>query len=294
MQRHSVIATYFSPKLGLALGLALFAAPAVAQETQSASFATTAPQSYELLQAIGLYDVLEIMSVEGISNADALESDMFPGQGGPAWSGMVANIYANDRLVSDFEAAWDQDLFDEDQLAALISYFTSDTGTKIIEGEVLARRAFMDEEVEEAANEIYARRLDDRDSRIDQLDDFISTNGLVDLNVAGALNSNFAFYRGLTDGGAFEVEMPEALMLAEVWGQEPEIRDSTTTWLYSYQLMAYNGLSDAEFATYIDLSKTDEGRALNRALFQAFDVVFEGVSYDLGRAASVFMTGDDI
>lgn len=292
MQRQFVFAT--------GLGLALLAgpvttAPALAQEASTpASFATTQPQTYELLQAIGLYDVLEIMSVEGVANAADLENDMFAGQGGAAWAGMVANIYAQPRLVADFEAAWDVTSLDEAALAELIAYFDSETGVKLIEGELLARREFMDKEVEAAANEIYTQSLSDEDPRIAQLDTFISANGLIDLNVAGALNSNFAFYRGLTDGGAFEMELPEELMLAEVYGQEPEIRANTTLWLYSYQLTAYSGVSDEEFQTYIDLSATQAGRALNIALFQAFDRVFESVSYDLGRAASVFMTGDDI
>lgn len=287
MQRQTVFAT------GLILAIA--ATPAFAQEaSQPASFATSAPQTYELLQSIGLYDVLEIMSVEGIGNADDMENDMFPGQGGPAWSGMVANIYAQDRLITDFEAAWDPEIFDAEELDSLIAYFTSETGMKLIEGEVLARRAFMEDGVEEAANDIYTQRLAEEHPRLEQLDAFISANGLIDLNVAGALNSNFAFYRGLTDGGAFEVELPEELMLAEVWGQEPEIRANSTLWLYSYQLLAYDGVSDEDLQSYIDLSRTDAGRRLNRALFAAFDVVFEDVSYDLGRAASVFMTGDDI
>jgi hypothetical protein len=49
--------------------------------------------------------------------------------------------------------------------------------------------------------------------------DFIEANDLVERNVSGALNSNFAFYRGLSDGGAFEVEIPEELMLPRSGGR---------------------------------------------------------------------------
>ena len=129
--------------------------------------------------------------------------------------------------------------------------------------------------------------------RLELLEAFNDANSLVDLNVAGALNSNFAFYRGLADGDAFEIDLPEDIMLAEIWGQEPEIREETVLWLYSYQLMAYDELSDADVQAYIDLSESPAGQALNRALFAAFDAMFEAVSYDLGAAAALFVAGEE-
>jgi hypothetical protein len=128
-----------------------------------------------------------------------------------------------------------------------------------------------------------ARPSPSEDPRIDLLTDFIETNDLVERNVSGALNSNFAFYRGLSDGGAFEVEIPEELMLAEVWGQEPELRRDTIEWLYSFQLSAYSGLEDADIEAYTAFSATDAGAALNAALFAAFDTVFNQLSYELGE-----------
>jgi hypothetical protein len=60
------------------------------------------------------------------------------------------------------------------------------------------------------------------------------------------------------------VEIPEELMLSEVWGQEPELRRDTIEWLYSFQLSAYSGLSDADIEAYTAFSATDAGNGAER------------------------------
>ncbi|RMA41434.1 DUF2059 domain-containing protein [Rhodophyticola porphyridii] len=286
-----------------ALMLPAFTAPGVAQTTPDAplqaqvvpnsALARENPDLHALFQAMGLYDVLEIMSIEGIEYGQDLEAEMFPGQGGAAWRAIVSRIYNLDRLTSAFETALPADAFSEEEFADLAAFFASDIGQRIVEGEVVARREIMDPVVEEAANIIYREELAAMSPRLELLETFNDANSLVDLNVAGALNSNFAFYRGLADGDAFEIDLPEDIMLAEIWGQEPEIREETVLWLYSYQLMAYDELSDADLQAYIDLSNSSAGQALNRALFAAFDAMFEAVSYDLGAAAALFVAGEE-
>jgi hypothetical protein len=78
-------------------------------------------------------------------------------------------------------------------------------------------------------------------------------------------------------------------MLAEVWGQEPELRRDTIEWLYSFQLSAYAGLQDADIEAYSAFSATPAGANLNAALFAAFDEVFNQLSYELGEAAAGFI-----
>jgi hypothetical protein len=287
--------------LSLSLSLVPLAAPgpvsAQSREAQvmvpDTALAETAPELRAALADFGLYDVLQIMSVEGIAAAADMETDMFPGRGGSAWPAVVAGIYATDRLIEDFEAALPLEGFTPEIVADLQDFASSDLGQRIVAGEVETRRAFIEPEVEEAANQIAADALQAGDPRLDLLRTFIEANDLIDRNVSGALNANFAFFRGLADGDGLQVEMPEDLMLAEVWGQEPEIRADTMEWLLSYQLAAYAGLSDADMEAYIAFSQSDAGRAFNRGLFVAFDAMFERVSYDLGRAAAVFIAGED-
>ena len=84
----------------------------------------------------------------------------------------------------------------------------------------------------------------ERDPRLDLLDRFAEANDLIEENVSGALNSNLAFYRGMSEGGAFTgAEMTEEEMLSEVWSQEDDIRAETAGWLYPFLMLAYESVS---------------------------------------------------
>lgn len=271
-------------------------APAAAQDAQMpipGSLAEEAPDLHALFDVMGMYDVLEIMANEGTLGAQDLEEELFPGEGGAAWLAMTTRIHSADRITGMFEEAYPRDRLGAEAIADLTEFFASDAGQRLVEGEIAARLAFLDAETEEAATEIYRMQRAANDPRLDQLEAFIDANDLVERNVMGALNSNFAFYRGLADGNAFDVPMPEDLMLAEVWSQEPDLRRRTIDWLYGYQIMAYSDASDADLDAYIAISETEAGRALNAALFDAFDAVMAQLSYDLGAAAAVFIAGED-
>lgn len=286
----------------VALGLSTQALPSLAQtapigEAQvilpETEFSAEQPQLRAVFEMMGLYEILGVMSSEGIESAAEMEADMFPGQGGTAWPAVVAALYSADRLIADFEAAVPRDAITEPLLAEIEAFFQSDLGQTIAAGEITARRAFLEPGVEDAARDMATRAIAEEDARLEILTEFITANELVERNVTGALNASFAFYRGLADGEAFEAEIPEELMLAEVWGQEPEIRQSTTEWLYAYQMLAYTDLSEEDLQAYVAFSMTPAGNALNSVLFTAFDAMFERVSYDLGKAAAVFIAGEE-
>jgi hypothetical protein len=283
------------PALALALAGALAPQQVTAQTApeMSAPLAERAPEVVEMLEALRLYDVLAIMSTEGIEAAMTLEADMFPDNGGAPWALEANRIQGPDRIISLFEEAFPLDLMSQDDVARVTAFFTAEPGVRIADAEVAGRRAFLEPGVEELANDAFREAIGAEDPRLDLLTAFIETNDLVERNVSGALNSNFAFYRGLSEGGAFEVEIPEELMLSEVWGQEPELRRDTIEWLYSFQLSAYSGLEDADIEAYTAFSATDAGTALNAALFAAFDTVFNQLSFELGLAAAGFIVGED-
>jgi hypothetical protein len=283
----------------LPLSLGMIASPIIAPAVQAqttpvdAPLAERAPEVHEMLQALGMYEVLDIMASEAMVSATQLETDLFPGQGGPAWDALATRLNAADRMAAAFEAAFPLDRISPEEVAQVTAFATAEPGRSIVEAELAARRAFLTPAIEDEAQIRFRERAAAGDPRIDLLTRFIAANDLVERNVSGALNSNYAFFRGLTDGGAFEVEMPEDLMLAEVWGQEPEIRADTIEWLYSFQLAAYDRLTDADLEAYIAMSETPAGQAMNAVLFQAFDTMFETMSYDLGQAAAIFIAGED-
>jgi hypothetical protein len=134
----------------------------------------------------------------------------------------------------------------------------------------------------------------DMDPRLALIRDFAVAGDLIEMNVAGAMNANLAFYQGMADSGGAAAEMTEEEILSDVWGQEPQVRADTEEWLFPYLVMAYEPLSDEDLEAYTAFWESAAGKRLNTALFAAFDVVFTDISRDLGRAAARQMQGDDI
>lgn len=247
-----------------------------------------------LVDVLMLGDVITIMHEEGVEYALGLESEMFPGRGGQVWGDSVAELYDRDLMEAVFVERLAQEFRDSAQIDAVIDFFGSERGQRILELEVTARRAMLDDSVDEAARERAEELRASGDPLVDRLRAFAEANELVDSNVAGAMNSNFAFYYGLIDGGAIGYDMTEDQVLADVWGQEEAIRAETETWLYSYLALAYQPLGPDDLEAYTAFSLTPEGRALNRALFAAFDTLFTGISRNLGLAAARHLSGQDI
>lgn len=269
--------------------LVLASGPGVAQTAPEIS-----PELQALFAAVEMEENFEILAEIGLEDAVDLEETLFPGRGGAAWRGILSGHYRAAPLQQVFVESFPQDRMSAAEISAATRFFASDLGQRIIAGELEAWRAISDEETETAANDVYFRMLEENAPRIEQLTRFNEVNGFVDLNVSGALNSNYAFYRGMSDAGAYEQALPPAMMLNEVWGQEPEIRRNTVLWLYSFQVMAYEDLTDAEMEAYIAFSETPAAQAYNAALFAGFDAVFETMSYRLGTTAALFMSGDTL
>lgn len=246
-----------------------------------------------LVEAMGLPEVVEIMHQEGLRYGGTIEDQMFPGGGGPAWRAAVTAAYDPVAMDKVLRARMAETL-PEAVVADSEAFFGSDRGRRIIALEVSARRALLDPGVEAEARAAAEAMRMDGGPRVDLVGRFADANQLVDQNVAGALNANLAFYQGLDRGRAFADGMTEAEMLAEVWGQEPEVRTDTEAWVYSYLLLAYAPLSDEDLEAYIAFSETEAGQALNRALFGAFDGMFTGISRDLGLAAARFMASQPL
>lgn len=260
-----------------------FAAPAHAQDSDPDAL-------FDLLR---LPEVIEIMREEGLAYGETIGSDLFAGEPTDRWNDTVEAIYDYDVMIGlvreDFAAS-----LDGADLGPMLSFFGSEQGQTIVELEVGARRALLDEAVEEASEEAVARAAEDSDPRLALVREFIETNDLIEANVAGSLNSNLAFYAGLLDGNAFGGALSEDQILTDVWSREGEIRDNTTEWLNAFLFMAYQPLEDADLQAYIAFSETQAGAQINTAMFDSFDRLFTGISRSLGRAAASEMTTQDL
>lgn len=272
----------FAPLAAVAI---LIAAPAAAASDEVAA----------LEAALKLPDVFEVMSQEGHAYGAQLEADMFPGSGGAAWSAAVAQIYAVDRILPRFSEEFEAELARTGaDTAAMLDFFASDLGQKVTTLEISARRALLDEAVEDASRLRYDEMRVAGDPQVARVEEFVAVNGLIEANVSGAMNANYAFYQGLGDAGALGPEMTEDDILGEIWSQEDVIREETDIWIHSYLVMAYAPLSEAEMRDYIAFSQSAAGQALNAALFAGFDAVFVDVSRQLGRAAGGILAGRDL
>lgn len=264
----------------------VLATPTFAQDTEADKIA-------DLYEVLALPELLSIMSKEGMSYGADIAADLLPGDPGPEWTELVGAIYDIDRMEARVKADFAADLEGGD-IDAMLAFFTSEPGRTIIQLEVSAREALLDEAVEEASIEAAGIALADDDPRMEMIKTYAATNSLVEANVVGAMNANYAFYTGLMDGGAFGQSLSEDEILADVWSQEPEIRKNTSEWVYSFLFMAYQPLEDADIEAYIAFSDTEAGQDINNALFTAFDGMFVDISRNLGRASSRFMSRQEL
>ena len=248
-----------------------------------------------LARTMRIGDMLEVMRDEGLDYGKSLETDMFGGNAGPSWPRTLSGIYDPVAMQSRIEAVLLQHFAnDAATLAEVEAFFSSEQGQKIVMLEVEARRAMLDDAAKEAAELGAMQMTEDRDPRMDLLRRFAEVNDLIEMNVAGAMTSNLAFYQGMASEGAFDKDMTEDQIMADIWAQEPEVRADSEKWLMSFLTLAYEPLGDADLEAYIVFSESSSGQRLNSALFAAFDDVFRQISHALGAAAAKEMQGQDI
>lgn len=251
------------------------------------------PRAEAMLSSLGAERMIELMRIEGLDYGAELSDDLFPGLGGARWEELVSDIYDVDRMMDVFVEGFVEN-FDEENYAPVEDFYATDLGKEVVALELATREAFLEEAVEDAAKESIIDFEENRPDTFGQIAEFIELNNLIDENVIGALNANYAFMVGLSDGGGFPTALTESQILADVWAQEPEIRQNSTEWLFAYLLMAYSSLPQDDMETYLELSRTEAGQGLTRALFHGFDDMFVQISRELGLAASRFMAGQEL
>ncbi|WP_290689719.1 MULTISPECIES: hypothetical protein [unclassified Haematobacter] len=282
--------------LVLSLVLAFPAATVTPVRAEGAPIATSRAEVTLLLEALHIDETLDTLRQEGLAYGASIEEDLFPGRGGNRWAELVASIYAPERLKQDFLAGFAPAFLRmgaADRQAAQM-FFAGALGQKVVMLENEARVAQLDEAVEDASRDRAEEMIAQEDPRVALIDRFVEANDLTEANVVGALNANIAFYAGLNEGRAFGSPLSQEDILKDVTSQADDVRQETEDWLYSYLLMAYQPLTDAELERYTAFTLTPAGQGLNRALFAAYDGLFDGVSHDLGRNAARFLSGQDL
>lgn len=250
-------------------------------------------QMTRITDLLYLRDYLAISRREGLDDSMNVAAEMLGHPPGAMLRGQIDHIHDGPRLLESLRQTMQQAL-PEQHRDKVLNFLGSALGQRIMEVELTARRAFSDPDIETAATAAWlqAEETPDQQPVLDRIDELSQILDLTERNIAGALNAQFQFYRGLSDGGA--MKMDEQDMLAEVWSQEPDLRTETENWLGGYLFMAYAPLSSQDMQGYIDFSRSPAGQALNAALFQAFNAMYDEQSYLLGRLIALNMTAQDI
>lgn len=249
----------------------------------------------DLEQALLLPELMAAVQDEGRAYGQDLEDQFLAGNGGSSWHAEVARIYDPARLLPIVDGVLRQELAGRPaDIGALVGFFRSDLGRRIVTLELSARRALQEDAIEEAAHATLDRMEANNDSRLRLLRDYVAQNDLVELNVVSALNANVAFLRALSLASAAGDRMPQVEILAQVRAQVEDVRRETDLWMMTFASLAYAPLSDDELRSYADFSRSKAGIALNNALFTAFDTVFSQVSGELGQAVGRWIAGTNL
>lgn len=242
----------------------------------------------KLARALHLDQVMEILRYESQQQRVELDETLLDNKGGAFFQAQLDDIYDPVWMQSQITTAFEQKLTDS-QLDHAILFFESDLGRTIVSLENSARRAIVDETIEQMARETY--ESGPRDTTFFRLvDEYIQVNDLVEQNVQGSLSADFSFFRGLD----LEAGMDDSELLAELLSQKDTKTAETRIWLYSFLLMAYRPLDEAQLRENIAFSRTDAGRALNAALFSGFDQMFDTISFQMGRTVAQVLDGSDL
>ena len=244
-----------------------------------------------LIELMRIGDTVEVMRKEGLRYGAEIGAEMLPDIPNDDWERTVSRIYDAEKMEAVITQGFETALEGE-ALGPLVDFFESELGAEIVELEISAREAFLDEETEVAAMDAFEMARGDETELYQQVETIIADSDLVEYNVMGAMNANLMFYRGLADGGA--IDLGESDMLADVWAQEPDIRAESEAWLGSFLMMAYRPLDADELEAYAELYRTPEGRVLNTAVFNAYDRMYDEISYLLGQAVAEQMRSEEL
>lgn len=257
---------------------------ALALTTGAAALAQEEGPSAALYDALRMDEFIAVMAEEGVAHGEDVATSML-GTAPPDWSLTVQRIYDADRMEAALRAGLDAALAGVDMTPAIV-FFTTEPGRSLLGHEIAARRALLDPDIEAAAQEAAALAMADATPRLELVRRYVEANDLIETNVANGLNSSYRFFMGMMAGGALEQGMTEADILADLWTQEDSYRATTAEWVYSFLLLAYSPVSDADLETYVAFSESPAGVALNAAMFALFEDIYGDISQALGLAVA--------
>lgn len=269
------------------LAYALLGAVILVMSTSSMSRAD--PEIDELMNDLRLPEMVSILIDEGQDYGETLRQDMIPDMKKAVWATEIDRIYDREAILSVLRETLVKSLGPA-QTDYLAQFFSSPDGGEITSLELSARRVMSHEDILSASAAEYKKLRTKNDPLVKQIEDMIRAGDLIELNVAGSLNANMMFYRGMMQGGA--LNWSDAEMMSEVWIQEGAAREEALEWVHGFSLIAYKPLSFDKMQDYVEMWSSDAGKILNKALFEAYNQIYADVSYELGQGVARYMASE--
>lgn len=241
-----------------------------------------------LMLALQLEQVVDILRDEGLAQAKDLNDTFLGGDGGPFFDDQVDEIYDPQWMQEQISGTFETSLT-ASQMDRAILFFESDVGQTVITLENSARRAFADETIRDMARENYLNGAGG--TQLYRLvGEYIEVNDLIEKNVQSSLSSDYNFFRGLS----VEAGTSSEDILAQLLSDKDRLAEENRIWLYSFLLVAYQPLDEAQMRENIAFSRTETGRAVNEAFFDGFDKMYDQIYFQLGQAVSRALGASDL
>ena len=248
----------------------------------------TAQQLYDALHMDILVDVIVSEGQEQVKDAAEL---YLSGRAIKVFIDQNRNLYQpsviKERLIKGLDVG-----MTADQRSIALAFFQTETGSLAAELEATARQAISDQAIEDHAKAMVANAEKNKEARVTELSDAIEKMGLIDMNLAGAMTAQYHFLMPLAKVDALGLNQAEILNMIQE-GQE-EIIDNITTWLMAFTYMAYTPLGDEQLTTYLSYQMSENGAALNSALFDAFNGIDRDMSAAMGLALAQALQSQEL
>ena len=242
--------------------------------------------SEKLVDVLKTPRLLEQLALEAERSAEDINRDFLNGDGGPVYADTVARLNDPERVLPKIGATLAANMTPV-QMEQVIAFYASPLGQNIIQLELSARATIFDPSVDAAVRSHVAG-----EGVPDLVADMIVQGDLIERNVTDALRVLQKFYRGRVAGGATDIAAGEVDAFVEQ--SRDSIRFETQLWLEAFMTLAYSPLSDEDLQTYADFWRTQAGQAFDRALFEAYALVFEENSFALGQMVGRLGASDEI
>lgn len=246
-----------------------------------------------LLKAMQFKQVIETILQESRVYGATLDKQMLQGRGGEKWQNLLGEIYDEDRIWNAFISKLETELSGQDT-AAMLEFWKTDLGQRIVVLENSGRIAFADDDIEQDSRARFREMVQNNHPRVAMLREFVAAGDFFEVNLSNAMDANYAFMSGMVQSGVFDREITEEEILRNTWENEAEIRKDIREWIYAFLALAFQPLTDAELQAYIDFSNTKAGRVLNNAQFVAYNYVFKTISKALGVSVGEFLRSSDL